>query len=112
MFPLAPLAAGRDPDPMARLPDFLRPYFWEVDFETLSLPEHEVYTIERILEYGDDRAIRWLKERFAASAIGEVVRSSRSLSPNTARLWSLFLGIPEEEVACFSRRSLPMPGRS
>jgi hypothetical protein len=88
------------------LPGFLAPYFWEVDFSQLRLRGRERYIIERLLEYGDDRAIRWLKTTFSPQAIGRVVRESRCLSPNTANLWALVLNIPKEEIACFSTPSL------
>jgi len=88
------------------LPAFLRPYFWEVDFTRVRLPEHEVYVIERLLEYGDDQAIGWLRRAFAPESIARVVRRSRRLSRNTANLWSLLLGIPREEITCLSTPSL------
>jgi len=88
------------------LPAFLKPYFWEVDFARLQLPEHEVYVIERLLEYGDDQAIRWLRRTFAPESIARVVRRSRRLSRNTANLWGLLLGIPREEITCLSTPSL------
>ncbi len=88
------------------LPVFLKPYFWEVDFALLQLPEHEVYIVERLLEYGDDQAIRWLRSTFASESIARVVRRSRRLSRNTANLWSLLLGIPREEITCLSTPSL------
>jgi hypothetical protein len=91
-----------------QLPDFLEPCFWEVDFTQLRLPEREVYVIERVLEYGDDRSVRWLKETFAPKTIASVVRRSRRLSPNTANLWALVLGIPREQVRCLSTPSPPM----
>jgi hypothetical protein len=40
------------------LPEFLRPLFWEIDFDRLRLPERETYVIERVLEYGDLPAVR------------------------------------------------------
>jgi len=97
---------------MKQLPDFLKPYFWEVDFARLRLPQRQTYVIERVLEYGDDQAICWLKETFPPETIANVVRRSSGLSPNTANLWALVLDIPKEEIRCFSTPSLPMPGIS
>lgn len=93
------------------LPDFLRPYFWEVDFSSVYLPDHETYVIERVLEYGHDQAIRWLN-RFPRQVIAEVVRKSRRISPNTANLWALILDIPKEEIRCFKRPFLIRLGNS
>ena len=88
------------------LPTFLKRFFWEVDFENIKLPRHETYVIERLLEYGNDDAIRWVKKTFPPETIATIVRKSRVLSPNTANLWALVLGIPREEIRCFSTPSL------
>jgi len=86
------------------LPEFLRPLFWDTDFDRLRVPGHERYIIERVLEYGDDPAIRWLWRTFGHIAIADIVRRSRKLSRNTATLWALVLDIPHEQVRCLSRR--------
>ena len=91
---------------MEPLPAFLEPFFWEIDFSCLRLPGREDYVIERLLEYGDDRAIHWLKATFPPEAISRVVRRSRCLSRNTANLWGLILDIKREEMACFSTPSI------
>jgi hypothetical protein len=88
----------------ATLPEFLRPLFWEIDFCQLRVQGHERYVIERVLEYGDDEAIRWLYHTFGPHAIAEVVRRSRKISRNTATLWALVLDIPREQVQCLSKR--------
>jgi hypothetical protein len=85
-----------------QLPDFLKPYFWEVDFTRLRLPQREVYVIERIMEYGEDQVIHWLKETFSTETLADVVRHSRRLSTNTANLWALVLDIPREQIRCLS----------
>ncbi len=88
------------------LPDFLKPYFWETDFARVNPRQHESYIIERVIEYGDDRAIHWLKANFTPAQIARVVRSSRAISPNTANLWALILKIPRGKIKCFSKPSL------
>lgn len=97
---------------MTQIPAFLKPYFWEIDFAGLSLPERETYVIERVLEYGNDQAIRWLKVNFTPETIAAVVRRSRRISKNTANIWALVLNIPKEQIRCFSTPSLPTPGSS
>lgn len=90
-------------EPSTRLPEFLRPIFWDTDFDRLEVAGHERYIVERVLEFGDDAAIRWLWRTFGPNTIADVVRQSRALSPNTANLWALVLDIPDEEVQCFSK---------
>jgi len=93
-----------------RLPGFLKPYFWEVNLADLRLPDQQTFIIERILEYGDDQAIGWLRATFPAEIIADVVRCSRRISRNTANLWALVLDIPREDIRCFSTLSPLMPG--
>lgn len=88
-----------------QLPRFLKPYFWETDLARVHPQRHAFYLIERVIEYGDDRAIHWLKTNFTPAQIARVVRTSRAISPNTANLWALILGIPRSKVKCFSKPS-------
>lgn len=91
--------------PTTLIPRYLKPYFWDSDFASINARRHSKYVIERVLEYGDDRAIRWLRKHYTPAQIGKVVRSSRVLAPNTANLWSLLLSIPRSEIQCFSKLS-------
>lgn len=88
------------------LPTFLKPYFWETELARIDSQRHAKYIIERVLEYGDDRAIRWLQKNYSPAQIARVVRTSRVLSPNTANLWALLYKIPRSEIQCFSKPSL------
>jgi len=85
------------------IPQYLRPFFWDVnidDFEPTSYPD---YTIARILEYGDDRAVAWLKETFSEDQIKQVIRSERRLSRKSANFWALVYGIPADNVAALKQ---------
>jgi hypothetical protein len=88
------------------LPDFLQCLFWEVEFSDVRFNMHKRYVIERILEYGDDQSIKWLRRKVAPKDIAAVVKSSREISPNTAALWALILDISNKEIACLS---IPSP---
>lgn len=66
-------------------------YFWDVDFETLERKTCNPFMVERILEYGDEEAIKWLKKKCSAAMIREVISSSRRLSPRSRSYWKLVL---------------------
>jgi len=89
-----------------RLPEFLRPLFWDVDFDRLRVPGHERYIIERILELGDDAAVRWMFRRFSQDQIVQTLRRSRSLSRKSAPFWADILNVPRKRIRCLSKRSL------
>ena len=86
----------------APLPEFLRPLFWDTDFDRLCLSGHERYVIERVLEYGDVLEVRWMMRCFAREQIVQVLRTSRRLTRKSAHFWSFILNIPTEEVQCLS----------
>jgi len=86
------------------LPGCLKALFWDVDagqFDPFHYPE---YTIARILEFGDESAIRWMRESFPSRAIEAVLRSNSKLSRKTAAFWALVLGIPPSEVPALALR--------
>ncbi len=76
---------------LAALPAALAPFFWEYRLEAVDLDRHAVTVIERLLEYGDDAAIRWLRAAYPADRIRAVVAMSRRLSPKTRAFWQTVL---------------------
>lgn len=80
------------------LPVAVRRLFWDIDtatFEPMAFPQ---YTIERILELGDEHAVRWLWSCFPVEAIAAALRNSRQLSPRSANFWALMLDLPRSEI--------------
>ena len=91
------------------LPGRFRVYFWDTPFtgrELLDWPEH---TIERVLEYGQWKDIRFLRGIVGDEAMRSVVKSSRRLSPRTVNLWTILLDISKRETSCFQKPSPPIP---
>lgn len=78
--------------------------FWDVDPSTIDLHAHKRWVIERVLEYGDDAAIRWLRQTYTTRDIADVVKASRALSRKTANFWRLVLGFPVEDVRALTGR--------
>lgn len=93
------------------LPPYLKPLFWDADPAALDVYRHRRYIIERILEFGDFREIRWMQETYAADEIVRVLREARGLSPRSAAYWSLVYDVPAEEMACLRKPSglIPWP---
>ncbi len=82
------------------LPVELHKFFWEYDPMLLDEKNNWHEIIERILEYGDLEANRWIYCSYPEEQIAQVVKGSRQISQRTARLWQNLLRIPEEEVTC------------
>lgn len=91
---------------MKSLPPFLKKYFWDTDFEKFDVQKYSKDVIGRILEYGDEKAVGWLRNNFTQEEIGDVLRRFRFVSPRSANFWALILDIPKEEILCLSKHYL------
>jgi hypothetical protein len=83
----------------------LRRFFWDVDPDTFDPHAYPEYTIFRLLEFGDEEAIAWLRTEFPQGQIETVIRTERRLSPRSANFWALVYGLPPGEVAALLPRS-------
>jgi len=73
------------------IPEELHKYFWDVSPEELDPARHKRYVIERLLELGDENAVRWLFGQFSRDEIREVLSRSRQISAKSRSYWELLL---------------------
>ncbi|MEK7169578.1 MAG: hypothetical protein AAB377_02970 [Patescibacteria group bacterium] len=66
-------------------------YFWDTNPDKLDFKTNKKYIIERILEMGDEEAVRRLFGIFSKKDILEVVGNNRRISPKSANYWRLLL---------------------
>ncbi len=88
---------------MGVLPSVLRPYLWDVDSNAVDPSVHSVFLIERILEAGDEDAIRWLFATYSRKQVAEVLQVTRRISRRSAGFWANVLGVPTQDVSCLSK---------
>lgn len=69
----------------------------------LDVKEFPRFTIERIMEQGDEEAVKWMSQHFSRDQIADVLTKSRRLSPKSANFWAMILGIEKGKVRCLSR---------
>ena len=81
------------------IPTQLRTLFWDTNIEGFQPAEYPDYTISRILEFGDEAAIAWMRDIFPDSEIHRVLRTDRRLTRKSANFWALVYKIPAEDVA-------------
>lgn len=89
---------------MKKVPKFLNKYFWDVDFEKIDLDNRRIYVLKRILEYGDTKAIRWMRKNFIVSEIKDILYHYRGLSFKSANFWAFIVNVKKENVKCLKRR--------
>lgn len=73
------------------LPEDLNKYFWDVSFDELSFEKYPRFIAERIMNYGDLKAIKWLLSISGTELIRAVVKTSRNLNPKTKNFWQIKL---------------------
>ena len=76
---------------MGRQEDIPRALFWDTDSAHLDLQENKEYIIERTLELGDDKAVKWLFSIYPRADIKKVLVKSRRISRKSFIYWSLIL---------------------
>ncbi len=95
------LGPVRDPNVTAQIkaleenksmPSELFKYFWDVDPKTLNIRRHSRFIIERVLEFGDLKALWWTQKQYPTSLIIEVCLTSRRLSQRSKHFWTVWFG--------------------
>jgi len=88
---------------MKKLPKFLEKYFWDVEFEKIDLNASSRDVLARLLEYGNERAISWMKRNFTRHQIEDILFYYRSVSPQSANFWALIFNIDKRKVLCLQK---------
>jgi hypothetical protein len=91
---------------MKKAPKFLKKYFWDIDFAKLDVEAHPHYVLGRILEYGDEQAIRWMGKRFSKAEVADILFHYRTLSPKSANFWAVIFHINRKKVLCLQKHYL------
>ena len=86
-----------------KLPGYLKKYFWDVDFKTLDTSAHSKDILGRILEYGDEKAVKWMNKNFSREEIADLLYHYRLVSPKSANFWALIFGIAKRNILCLKK---------
>lgn len=84
------------------IPRHLHTIFWDIDADAVDPAEWPEYAIFRVLEFGDDAAVTWMREHFSEAQIRSVLASERRLSAKSANFWALVYQMPFGEVAALA----------
>lgn len=82
------------------LPKYLRSFFWDYPFESLSLVKDRDLIIRRLLSSGSWDAVCWLRRRIGDQELRDWIIShqGRGLTPRQMRFWGLLYDLPAKEV--------------
>ena len=81
------------------IPNQLQVLFWDVNADAFDPAAYPDYAIFRVLEYGDQEAVNWMREMFPEAEIRRVLCTERRLTRKSANFWALVYGIPAGQVA-------------
>ncbi len=70
---------------------FRQALFWDTNPNKIDVKKNAQYIIERVLDFGNDKEVKWLYHFYDKSLLKKVVVKSRSLRPRTKNLWTLLL---------------------
>lgn len=84
------------------IPRHLQTLFWDTNLDIFRPEAYPDYTIFRVLEYGDESAVTWLRETFSESEILRVLGTEHRLSRKSATFWALVYGVPSHQVAALN----------
>ncbi len=80
------------------IPQHLHALFWDTNLDDFNPTAFPQYTIARVLEYGDQKSIGWLRETFSETQINEIIRTESRLSRRSANFWALVYRIPRDQA--------------
>ncbi len=85
---------------MSKIPSYLKKYFWDVDFKGLDKKQDSRFIIERILEHGDQKAVKWMQKNYDQQQIKGILKKTRVLSQKSANFWALVYNLNKDQVLC------------
>ncbi len=78
--------------------------FWNA--EDIDTRRHADYIIARVLDFGDEKDVKKLREIYSDANLIDVIKKRRGLLPITKRFWSVYFNIPIEEEGNVSGSAL------
>ena len=82
------------------MPDFLRPFFWDVDFDALRWEPYQDFIVRRVLQSGSWEAVCWLRRSLGDAWLRDWLLAQRGarLEPRRLRFWQVVLRLPARTV--------------
>ena len=89
------------------IPESLRSFFWDVDFDELSWAQSANFITRRILQRGDWSSILWLRKQWGDASLRNWIEKQQGagLSPRQMRFWETVLNLEPQKVNAWVRKA-------
>ena len=68
---------------------FRQSLFWDTDPTRLDAEKNAKYIIERIMDFGNDQEVHWMRKNYSKNLIAQICKESKVLHPSSKTLWTL-----------------------
>lgn len=92
-----------------KLPEFLKPYFWDVEFNDIDVEKSKHFIVKRAIDRGNTSAVKFVIKTYGLDAIREVVLTTRDISRPTGNFWADMLNLDKKQVPCLQKPYEPLP---
>ncbi|PIV52238.1 MAG: hypothetical protein COS17_10235 [Elusimicrobia bacterium CG02_land_8_20_14_3_00_37_13] len=80
----------------------LKNIFWDTNIEKIYANRHSEYIIERILEFGDIKAVKWVFKKYPKTKIIKVIKNKRGFSKKSISFWAKIFDVEPKDILCLS----------
>lgn len=92
-----------------KIPKRFWQYFWETDPAKLSPKVSSSLVIQRLLDWNNFSAARWVVNSYPAEKIKESLVQLRGWSKRSANFWANYFNVPKIKVSCLRQESPDQP---
>lgn len=79
----------------AVLPERFSPLFWDTNISKIHIKRNARYIIERVLEFGNMDAVKWLQKVYTLQTIIDVLNMSRIITEKSHNFWLIWFGVTD-----------------
>lgn len=87
---------------MKKVPPEVKKLFWE--YKEIDGEKNKNLVVGRIMEMGNDVQVEWMLSNYLVGDLGDILKSSKNISPKSANYWAKYFGYSFEEVECLKRQ--------
>jgi len=92
---------------MSDLKQNLNPvYFWDVDFSKLELGKNKRLIIERIINFGNLKDLKYIIDNYGKNEIISTLCNLNYLDNRTLNFYSIYFKIPKKKFKCYTKKQL------